>query len=156
MVELPRKDEKVRRRLRSEIFRGLRLFRRKKTADVAKMLGMRPRTYEHFEAGNGRLNNDRIHAFAGALGADPYGILTAIAISSPAFAVRTADNKLMTVFLIALQEFDATTQDAIAQLDAYALMDAFTEMFDKLSAAAKAPDGMIKRWRREDDEDPTT
>ena len=35
-------------------------------------------------------------------------------------------------------------------------MDAFTEMFDKLSEAAKAPDGMIKRWRREDDEDPQT
>lgn len=114
---------------------------------------MPQRSYEHFEAGKGRLNTDRVHALAAALSADPYGIFSAMAINSPEFAVRTADNKLMTVFFIALQEFDATTQDAIAHLDAYALMDAFTEMFDKLREAANAPDRMIKRWRREDDGD---
>lgn len=116
-------------------------------------MAMRQRSFEYFEAGKGRLNNDRVHLLASVLGADPYGIFAAIAINSPDFAIRTADNKMMTVFFIALQEFDATTQDAIASLDAYALMDAFTEMFDKLSAAAKAPDGMIKRWRK-DSEDP--
>ena len=156
MVELPQRDAKVRARLRSEIFRGLRLFRRKRTGDVAQVLGMPQRSYEHFESGKGRLNNDRVHALAAALEADPYGIFSAIAINSPEFAIRTADNKLSTIFLIALQEFDATTGNAIANLDAYALMDAFTEMFDKLSEAAKAPDRMIKRWRREDDEDPQT
>jgi len=139
--------------LRAAVFRELRMFRRMRPAEVAQAMAMRPRTYEHFESGMGRLNVTRVRAFAEALNADPHAICAALAIKSPAFAARAADNKLVTVFLIALQEFDATTQDAIATLDAYALMDAFTEMFDRLGEIARAPDGMIRRWRRDDEEE---
>lgn len=147
-------DPKAKGQLLSLILRGLRLFRRRLSADVATSMNMPPRSYEHFEAGKGRLNVARVHLFAKVLSVDPYGIFAALEIGSPAFAARTADNNFMTVFHIALQEFDATTQDAIANLDAYDLMDAFNEMFDKLSAAAAAKNGVIKRWRRDTDEDP--
>ena len=148
-------DPKARGPLLSLILRGLRQFRRKRSAVIAIGMNMPPRSYEHFEAGKGRLNVERVHLFAKVLGVDPYGIFAALEIGSPAFAARTADNNFMTIFYIALQGFDATTQDAIANLDAYDLMDAFNEMFDKLSAAALAKDGMIKRWRRDKpDEDP--
>jgi len=143
----PRRKSVAKAELLSEILRSVRKLRQKRAPEVAAAMGLRPRTYEHFEAGQGRLNIDRIHAFAELVGADPYAIVTALAISSPQFAVRTANNKLITMFLIALQGFDEQVGDAIANLDAYALTDAFTEMFDKLATTASAPDGMIQRWR---------
>lgn len=93
--------------------------------------------YEHFEGGFGPLNVERVHQFAELLRVDPYGILTGVEICSPDFAVRTADNKFMTMFYLQLQEFDERTGDAIALLDAYCLMDAFREMFAKLEAEAR-------------------
>jgi transcriptional regulator with XRE-family HTH domain len=149
MVALPERKPKALARLLSQILRGLRLFRRRRPDDLAEALGIAPRSYGNFEAGKGRLNVERIHKLADLLKVDPYGIMAAIDIGSPAFAVRTADNMMMSIYLMALQEFDTVTGDAIAHLDAYTLMDAFTEMFDKLVETAKAQDAMIKRWRSE-------
>ena len=147
MVVRPERSGLAKADMLSDILRSVRKLRQKRVPEVAAAMGLRLRTYEHFEAGRGRLNVDRIHAFAELVGADPYALVTALEIGSPPFAVRTANNKLMTMFLIALQGFDEQVGDAIANLDAYALTDAFTEMFDKLAAAASGPDGMIQRWR---------
>jgi transcriptional regulator with XRE-family HTH domain len=123
--------------LLARTLRALRRLRRWRLADVAMALGLRKRTYEHFEGGFGPLNVDRIHAVSELLKVDPYGVLAALEICSPDFALRTADNKLMTLFYLQLQEFDERTGDAIPLLDAYALLDAFREMFAKLEAEAK-------------------
>ena len=94
MVERPRFDPKAMGALLSQVLRELRLFRRKRPTQVAIEMGMPPRSYEHFEAGRGRLNVERIHLFASRLGVDPYGIFASLEIGSPAFAVRTAENQV--------------------------------------------------------------
>ncbi len=115
--------------------------------DVAAEMGMRPRTYEYFEAGHGPLNVDRIHRFADVLDADPYAILMAIEIGSPEFAVRCAGNKLVTGLTIAMLEFDAAAGDDIAQLDPVLLMRAFTHLGEGLTAQARERRAIAERWK---------
>lgn len=138
MVALPEYDPRGRGKILSKALGALRRLRKRKLADVAVEMGMKQRTYEYFEGGKGPLNVDRIHKVADLLSVDPYGLVAALDIGSPDFAVRTADNKFMTIFLMALQAFDARARDSIARLDAYLLMDAFNEMFDRLEVKAQA------------------
>lgn len=120
-------------RLRSAALKGVRRLRGLSTAQVAAALNMPLRTYEHFEAGHGRLNLDYMHRFAGATGSDFHGLMHAIAIGSPEFAVRTADNKFMTTFTIFLQLYDRQMGDRIRDLDARSLIAVFGEMFEALA-----------------------
>lgn len=119
--------------LRSAALKRVRRHSGLSANDVAVGLNMPLRTYEHFEAGHGRLNLDYLHRFAEVTGSDFYGLLHAIAIGSPDFAVRTADNKFMTTFTIFLQAYDRKMGDRIRDLDARALIAAFGEMFDALA-----------------------
>lgn len=120
-------------RLRSAVLKSVRRARGLSTHEVAAALHMPLRTYEHFEAGQGRLNLDYLHRFSEATGSDFYGLLHAIAIGSPEFAVRSADNKFMTTFTIFLQAYDRKMGDRIRDLDARSLIAAFGEMFDALA-----------------------
>lgn len=119
--------------LRSAVLKGVRRLRGLSTQETATALNMPLRTYEHFEAGHGRLNLDYLHRFSVATGSDFYGLMHAIAIGSPEFAVRTADNKFMTTFTILLQAYDRQMGDRIRDLDARSLTAAFGEMFDALA-----------------------
>ncbi|MDQ8027458.1 MAG: helix-turn-helix transcriptional regulator [Brevundimonas sp.] len=119
-------------RLRSAVLKAVRRMRGQSTQDLATALNMPLRTYEHFEAGHGRLNHDYMHRFSLATDCDVYGLFAAIAIGSPAFAVRTADNKFMTTFMILLQAYDRQMGDRIRDLDARSLIAAFGALFDAL------------------------
>ena len=131
--------------LLARTLRMLRQLRRRRLVDVAAELGLRKRTYEHFEGGFGPLNVERVLGFADRLDVDPYGILTAVEICSPDFARRTADNKFMTMFYLQLQEFDERTGDALTLLDGYCLLDAFSEMFARLEAEARRREALAAR-----------
>jgi transcriptional regulator with XRE-family HTH domain len=138
---------------RATLARALKALRRRsglRAADVAAALGIQLRSYENFEAGRGRLNVDRVHQVARILGADPFAILTAVDIRSPDFAVRCAENKLMAIFLRKLRDFDAATEDQIAQLDPAILMESFTQMFASLTQEASEREAMSKIWPPED------
>ena len=102
--------------------------------------------YEYFESGKARLNVDRVHQVAKILNADPYAILAAIDIGSPAFALRTIENKMGTLWLMALLEFDATAQDNIARLAPAVLIAGFTKMFDELLFLAVESDASTQDW----------
>jgi transcriptional regulator with XRE-family HTH domain len=147
MVALPEHDPKARGQLLARALGALRRLRKRRLEDIAVEMPMKQRTYEHFEGGKGPFNVDRIHRLAELLEVDPHGVLAAVDIGSPAFAVRTADNKFMTVFLMKLRAFDARVQDSVARLDAYALMDAFDEMFDGLEAKALAHETFLGQLR---------
>ena len=104
------------------------------------------RAYEYFESGKARLNVDRVHQVAKILNADPYAILAAIDIGSPAFALRTVENKMGTLWLMALLEFDATAQDDIGRLAPAVLIAGFTKMFDELLYLARERDASTEDW----------
>jgi transcriptional regulator with XRE-family HTH domain len=130
----------------AQALKALRRLRGMRPVDVARAMGMPLRSYEYFESGRGRLNVDRIHQVAQILNADAFAILAAMEIRSPAFAVRCAANKLMTILTMALQDFDAGGQDDIARLDPHTLISAFTQVFDGLTKHARERDAFVERW----------
>lgn len=129
--------------------RLIRTQRRMKTAEVARGMGMALRSYEHFEAGGGRVNLERIHRFAEVTKSDPYAIIAALALGSPAFALRCADNKLMTILMVALHELDEDAGDAIADLDALPIINAFTKTMKDLAAQSVRRDEAANAWLQE-------
>ncbi|KSB91756.1 hypothetical protein AS593_06960 [Caulobacter vibrioides] len=116
-----------------------------KVEQIAEAMSLKPRTYEHFEAGGGRIRLDRIDQFAVALNADPHALYGAIMIGSPRFAYRAADNKLMTALLIGLQEFDQRAGDDIRLLDTMTVMTAFSETFERLHKEAQTRSELAER-----------
>ena len=92
---------------------------------------------EYFEAGGGQITLERLHSFARAVRADPNGLVAAIMIGSPEFALRSADNKLVAAFLITLQEFDAAGGDDLKRIDTTTYLNAFSETFERLLDEAR-------------------
>jgi transcriptional regulator with XRE-family HTH domain len=130
----------------SRILKALRRLRGLRPIDVANAMKMKPRSYEYFESGKAKLNVDRVHQVAKILNADPYAILAAIDIGSPAYALRTIENKMGTLWLMALLEFDATVQDDIGRLAPAVLIASFTKMFDELLFLARERDASAQDW----------
>lgn len=143
----PPNDDAARGETLAKALKAIRRRRGLRAAEAAQALGMPRRSYEHFEAGRGRLNLERVHLAADALDADPYAILAALEIGSPEFAARCADNKLMTIYMMALQDFDDIAGDDIAQLDPRTLIAAFTRLFDQLAQEARARAQALEDWR---------
>ena len=136
--------------------KGLRRRRALLQPEVAARMALRPRTYEHFEAGKGPLYIDRVHDFARALSVDPHAILMALEIGSPEFAVRCADNKLCTILVMALEDFDEANGDAIAQLDAQTLRSSFERLFKDLGDLARARAAVADPWLKSQPKGPDT
>lgn len=130
----------------SQILRDLRRHRRMRPADVARAMDLPLRSYEHFEAGGGRLNLARIEAFARATNSDPFAILAALALDAPDLAVRCADNKLVTIFLMALEDFDAVGGPNLPRLDPQTLIGAFERLFAELGEEAGRRDDFLAEW----------
>lgn len=121
----------------AQALKALRRRRGRTVADMARAMGLPRRSYEHFESGRTQLNMARLHQAAAVLDADPYAIRVALEIGSPAFAVRCADNKLVTLVFMALQEFDAEVGDDIALLDPATVMAHLTGLTDALAQIAR-------------------
>ena len=124
--------------LRSAALKAIRKHRGLAAATVAEALNMPLRTYERLEAGHGRLNPDYIHRFCRVTDSDPYAVLISVAIGSPEFASRCADNKLMTILMIALQTFDRDMGDRIRDEEAGTLIAAFGATFDAINRDNRA------------------
>lgn len=115
--------------------KAVRLLRRARGAtvrDMADAMELQTRTYEHFESGQAQPNFERMHRFAHATDADPNGLITSLLIGSPEFAVRVADNKLMTALLIELQTFDQAAGDDLRRLDTLTIVSEFSTTFERL------------------------
>jgi transcriptional regulator with XRE-family HTH domain len=141
-------DDATNRQTRlSQALKALRRRRGLGAAALAKALGMKVRSYQHFESGRSRVNVERVHQIARALDADGHAILIAAELGSPAFAVRAADNKLMTIIVMALRDFDASVGDQISQLDARLLTSVFERTFNELALLAKDRSAAAQRWR---------
>ncbi|WP_155965848.1 MULTISPECIES: helix-turn-helix transcriptional regulator [Brevundimonas] len=130
----------------SSSLRLIRSHRRMRTVDVAAGMNMALRSYEHFESGAGRINLERIHRFAEVTNSDPHAILAALALGSPAFALRCADNKLATIIAVVLQEFDEEAGDAIIDLDARTIINAFTKTLKDLADQSVSKDAEAEAW----------
>lgn len=119
------------------IGRAARSVRRARTLtarQAATAMDLPLRTYEYFEAGAGRVNLDHIYRFATVVDADPYALMVSPALGSTELARRTADTKLMLIFLQALGEFERRSGERMLTLDPRDLIRAFTTTFQDLEA----------------------
>ncbi|WP_158918685.1 XRE family transcriptional regulator [Caulobacter sp. S45] len=117
--------------------RAVRRYRQQNAKTVASAMGMPLRSYQHFEAGRGRLNIDSIFRFAEATDSDPLALLAAAIIGAPQFAVHCADNKLATILRFALEDFEARAGSTISALKAVDLFNTFGVLFDDLATQAE-------------------
>lgn len=111
-------------------------------------MGMASRTYENLEAGKGRITYDRIVAFAEATNSDAVAILTSVAIGGPALALHAADNKLMTIMMIAMKELDEDLGEDITYLSAGTLVGAFTRLTKDLAQNVRNRETYAEEWLR--------
>lgn len=126
--------------------RMIRKARRMPASEVAQAMRMPPRSYEHLEAGTGRVTYERIVAFAEATNSDPIAILLAQAAGSPDFALRCADNKLMTIMMIAMMELDEDLGNDITFLDAQTLVGGFTRLSRDLARHVRDRETFAEQW----------
>jgi transcriptional regulator with XRE-family HTH domain len=130
----------------SESLKSIRRLRGLSAVEVSGSMNISLRTYQDFEAGRGRLNEDYVHRFARATNSDPHAILHAVKIGSPQFAVWCADNKFLTVFEIELQRFDETMGERIRSLEPRELIIAISTMFSLLESESRNRESDAKTW----------
>ena len=112
-------------------------------------MNMPLRSYEHFEAGRGRMTFDRIARFAEVTNSDALAIWMAIPMECPEFALRCADNKLMTIAAIAMCELNEELAEDIIYLEAGTLIGAFTRVSKELTEHVRGRDTFAEAWLQE-------
>jgi len=112
--------------------RGIRQFRGMTIADMAAAMQMPPRSYQHFEAGGGRLNMRQLIRFAEVTDCDFAALLAAILLQTPSLAVQAADNKVVTALVMRLADFSAEQPLEMAKLTAAAVSAAMKEALGPL------------------------
>ncbi|QBQ47309.1 helix-turn-helix domain-containing protein [Brevundimonas naejangsanensis] len=131
--------------------RGLRLLRGLSSRETATGMNLSLRTYQDFEAGRGRLNLDYVSRFCRVVDADPDAIIGAIMIGSPRFAINCADNKLMRMVMIGVNQLDRRLGDRVTALEARSIMAAVDTAVRELVDRAIAEDAA--RWLNEGNEE---
>lgn len=133
-------------------FRAVRKLRRMRASEVARAMGMVPRSYEHLEDGSGRITYERVVAFAEATDSDPIAILATLSTGTADFAVRCADNKLMSIMMIAVMELNDDLGNDIAYLDARTLVGGFTRLTRDLAQHVRKRETFAEEWLRSGEE----
>lgn len=133
----------------SAALKAIRKDRRMRPSEVARALGMPLRSYEHFEAGRGRLTYERIARFAEVTNSDPLAIIASVPLQSPQFALNCADNKLMTILMIAMAELNEELGEDIVYLEPRTLIGAFTKVRNDLVEHVRKRDLFAETWLQE-------
>lgn len=129
--------------------RLIRKARRLRAADVAREMQMPLRSYEYLESGKGNVSFERIMRFARATDSDGWAILASAPLGSPDFALRSADNKLMTILMITMKELDDDLGDDIVFLQPGTLIGAFTRIRNELAQHVRKRDQFAETWLSE-------
>ena len=143
------KEDAAHAALLSSAFRTIRKARRMRTSEVAKVMDMPVRSYEHFESGQGRITYDRIMRFAEATNSDPVALLAVAPMGSAEFAERCADNKLMQIVLIALSELNEDLGADIVYLESGAIIGGMTRLCRDLAEHVRKRDTFAENWLEE-------
>jgi len=141
----------------AKALRAVRRHRRLGVGWMAWAMDMPVRTYQHFEAGKGRINIEQVFRFAEVTDCDPIALFIATINSAPQLAVRCADNKLALALVKNLDAFDAEVGDSILALRAATIQQVIGLALDLLTIEAvtwAAPTGLRQKRRTPDPEAP--
>ena len=142
-------QREARRRLLSEVLKTLRARRGLRSHEVAARMGLETRSYERFEAGEVRLDLERLFLFAEATDSDPLAIVCALHLQRADLALLCADNNLMLIEALALERLAKRRGDRMRRLEAATLIDAFEGAFDRLAEDVEAREARARAWLNE-------
>ena len=149
MVDSASEDLARQRQLLSTILKQIRDLRRLSAVEVAKAMGMKKRTYYSFEAGGGSLNIARIFRFAEATDSDPAGIMDALMLGDPAYALRCMDNKASSIQLASFRRFNDRVGDRMTHIGPAIWIEAFKRPYDSAEDYLEKRDQSTERWLEE-------
>jgi len=109
-------------------------------------MGMPARSYENLEAGTGRMTYARIVAFAEATDSDAIAILTSVTLGTPDLAIRCADNKLMTIMMIAMKDLNDDLGNDITYLSPQELVGGFTRLTRDFAQQVRKRETFAEEW----------
>ncbi len=132
--------------LLSIALRSIRKARRLTASEVAAAMGMALRTYERFEAGQDRIDLERVMRFAEATDSDPFAIIASVWLKTPEFAVQTADNKPMVVMMLALRNFHDDIGEDITLIEPRVFWGGFRRLFQDLTEHVRKRDLSAETW----------
>ncbi len=149
-MSLPtKKKPRERDEVLSDVLRAIRNHRHMTVQQVADGMGMKKRSYERFEAGEGLLKLERLFLFATATDSDPYAIQASVKLGTPEFALACVDNKLcMLLVAHARQLFRAEGAD-FATLQASVIIEALTTAFSAMAADLRQARESAALWLAE-------
>jgi transcriptional regulator with XRE-family HTH domain len=133
-------------RLLSLSIKDIRRLKGLSAQETARRMNMGLRTYQHFEAGRNKPNLEYINRFCDVMQIDLFALLGALMIGSPAFARRVAENKFMTILMVALKDYDEAMGDRIIDQDPRSFILAVEAMFAGLMADSPPPQDEAKQW----------
>ncbi len=133
-------------RLLAQMVRTLRKERRMTVAEVARLMGVAPRTYQDFEAGKGELDLNKIRLFATAGRNDAVANVLALMFDDPELAVVSMDNKLPSTFWVAFKEFRDRVGARIALVPPALLLSAFRRAFEEIEAYLAKRTESTEEW----------
>lgn len=102
----------------------IRRHRGLRRRDVARAMGMSLRTYENFESGRGPMTYGRLAGFAAATNCDLAALLLCQHLGAQ-IAIRSADNKAVSIALGALEDIVLVLGEDLQRLTAGSLTGAF-------------------------------
>ena len=133
----------------AQAMRAIRTDRRMRTSEVARKMDLPVRSYEHLEAGEGRISYERICRFAEATGCDPDALWSVPQIGSPEFAVRCADNKLMSIMISCFRLLNEELGDDIVFLESGTAIGAMSKVCKELVENVRQRDTYAENWLKE-------
>lgn len=116
MVKRPTEDLERQRQLLSKTLKLIRGLRRLSARTVGEAMGMPLRSYYSFEAGQGPLDIAKIWRFAQATDSDPAGIMDTLMLGSPEHALRSMDNKIVSIQLASFRRFSDKVGDRMTHI----------------------------------------
>jgi transcriptional regulator with XRE-family HTH domain len=130
----------------SSVLKAIRQHRRMTVQQVADRMGLRKRSYERFEAGEGLLKAERIFSFAVATNSDAYALLASVRLGSPDFALACIDNKLVTLLVAHARDLFRTHGADVHDLQAPTIIEALTAAFAAMQRDLEAAQQASRRW----------
>jgi len=134
------------RKILATVIRDIRRLRNLRSSDVAERMRLPLRTYELFESGGGRLDVQRLFAFAEATDSDPFAIMLSVPFQSASFAVACADTKLALIMMMHLQGFYEDRGEDVAYLDPPNIIGGFERVFKELGAKLDDTEAFLRNW----------
>lgn len=130
----------------SGVLKAVRHHRHLTVQQVADRMGMKKRSYERFEAGEGLLKVERIFGFATATDSDPYAIQASVKLGTPEFAIACIDNKLVMLFVAHVRKLLQAQGGDLKGLQAQVVVEALTVAFSMMSAELERSRESAAQW----------